>query len=184
MTGRAYALLEQEIKPLVEQFLGARGLALSPEKPRLTHMEDGCDFLGQHVRKDAGQLLIKPARPHGKACLGNIRKSVQAHQHATTANLIAPLQPVIRGWANSHRQVASHVTFYQVDTAIVTLWWSWATRRPPTQAKGWVAQRDCRARPGRRWIFCGQHAAHELALVRAGDVSMQRHVKIRGAAKP
>jgi RNA-directed DNA polymerase len=184
ITGSSYELLEQEIKPLVEQFLRERGLELSPEKTRITHIEDGFDFLGQHVRKYAGKLLIKPARKNVKAFLGKIRKIVKANKQATTANLIAQLNPVIRGWANYHRHVASKVTFYHVDTAIFKMVWSWAKRRHPTKAKGWVAQKYFRARHGRRWIFFGQHADHELELFRAGDVPIQRHVKIRGAANP
>jgi RNA-directed DNA polymerase len=184
MTGSSSARLEQEIKPLVEQFLRERGLELSPEKTRMTHMEDGFDLLGQHVRQDAGQLLMKPARKHGQAFLGKIRKIVKAHKQTTTANLRAQLNPVIRGWANSHRHVASTVTFYHVDTAIFTMLWSWAKRRHPTKSKGWVAQKYFRTRHGRHWIFFGQQAGHALELLRAGDVPIQRHVKIRGTANP
>jgi RNA-directed DNA polymerase len=184
ITGSSYELLEQEIKPLVEQFLRERGLELSPEKTRITHIEDGFDFLGQHVRKYGGKLLIKPARKNVKAFLGKIRKIVKANKQATTANLIAQLNPMIRGWVNYHRHVASKVTFYHVDTAIFTMLWSWAKRRHPTKSKGWVAKKYFRARHGRRWIFFGQQADHELELFRAGDVPIQRHVKIRGAANP
>jgi RNA-directed DNA polymerase len=184
LTGSASELLEQESKPLVEQFLRERGLELSPEKTRITHMEDGFDFLGQHVRQYAGKLLIKPARKNVKAFLGKIRKIVKANKQATTAHLIAQLNPVIRGWTNSHRHVASKVPFYSVDTAIFKMVWSWAKRRHPTKAKGWVAKKDFRARHGRQWMFFGQHADHALALFRAGDVPMQRHVNIRGAANP
>jgi RNA-directed DNA polymerase len=116
ITGRSYELLAQEITPLVEQFLRERGLELSPEKTRITHMEDGFDVLGQYVRKYGDKLLIKPARKKGKAFLGKIRKIVQANKQATTANLIAHLTPVIRGWATYHRHVASTVTFSHVDT--------------------------------------------------------------------
>ena len=51
ITGSAYALLEHEVKPLVAQFLGERGLELSPTKTHRTSIEDGFDFLGQHLRK-------------------------------------------------------------------------------------------------------------------------------------
>ena len=37
-----------------------RGLELSPEKTLITHIEDGFDFLGQHLRKYKGKLLITP----------------------------------------------------------------------------------------------------------------------------
>ena len=51
VTGRTKELLEQEVKPLVEQFMSERGLQLSQEKTTITHIKDGFDFLGQNVRK-------------------------------------------------------------------------------------------------------------------------------------
>lgn len=51
ITGRSRELLEHEVQPLVEAFLRARGLELSPEKNHVTHIKDGFDFLGQHIRK-------------------------------------------------------------------------------------------------------------------------------------
>src|SRR6266849_5297177 len=78
MTGSSQALLEQEVKPLVEQFLRVRGLELSQTKTPITHIETGFDFLGQHVWKYAGKLLIKPAPKHVHACLGNLRHLVKA----------------------------------------------------------------------------------------------------------
>jgi RNA-directed DNA polymerase len=51
MTGSSPELLEHEVKLLVVQFLGERGLELSPTKTHLTSIEDGFDFLGQHLRK-------------------------------------------------------------------------------------------------------------------------------------
>jgi RNA-directed DNA polymerase len=51
ISGATKELLENEVKPLVELFLKERGLELSQEKTLITHIEDGFDFLGQHVRK-------------------------------------------------------------------------------------------------------------------------------------
>jgi group II intron reverse transcriptase/maturase len=45
ITGSSKELLEQEVKPLVEQFLSERGLQLSSEKTVITHIEQGFDFL-------------------------------------------------------------------------------------------------------------------------------------------
>ena len=39
-----------------------RGLELSEEKTRITHIAEGFDFLGQNVRKYGEKLLIKPAK--------------------------------------------------------------------------------------------------------------------------
>jgi len=62
ITGRSKELLEEEVKPLVEQFMRERGLELAQDKTSVTHIEDGFDFLGQHVRKYNGKLLIKPSK--------------------------------------------------------------------------------------------------------------------------
>lgn len=189
ITGSSHELLEQEVKPLVEQFLHARGLELSPQKTRITHIEDGFDFLGQHIRKYAGKLIIKPARKNVAAFLGHIREIVKANKQATAGHLIVQLNPVIRGWANYHRHVVSKVTFINVDTAIFKTLWSWATRRHPKKSGRWVAAKYFRTRNGRRWTFVGTRVGehghvHELTLCRAGDVPIQRHVKIAGVANP
>ncbi|HEY5865519.1 MAG TPA: group II intron maturase-specific domain-containing protein [Candidatus Tectomicrobia bacterium] len=189
ITGSSQALLEQEIKPLVEQFLHTRGLELSQAKTHITHIENGFDFLGQHVRKYAGKLLIKPAPKNVHTFLEHLRHIVKANKQATAGNLIAQLNPVIRGWANYHRHVVSKVTFSKVDTAIFQTLWSWATRRHPKKSGRWIAQKYFPTRHGRRWTFVGTCVGHhgqpqELTLCRAGDVPIRRHVKIKGTANP
>ena len=189
ITGSSSELLEHEVKPLVEQFLHERGLELSPQKTRITHIEDGFDFLGQQVRKYAGKLLIKPARKNVQTFLGQIRQIVKANKQATAGNLIAQLNPVIRGWATYHRHVVSKATFSKADTAIFAVLWSWATRRHPKKSGHWIATKYFRIRNGRKWTFVGTAVGkggqpHELTLCRAGDVPIRRHVKIKGAANP
>ena len=43
--------LENQVKPLVERFLGERGLELSLEKTKITHIHEGFNFLGHNIRK-------------------------------------------------------------------------------------------------------------------------------------
>ena len=69
ITGSTPELRENEIKPLVATFLQQRGLELSPEKTRVTQIENGFDFLGHNVRKYNGKLLIKPSTQSVKALL-------------------------------------------------------------------------------------------------------------------
>ena len=70
ITGSSQAVLEQEVRPLVEHFLHERGLELSQAKTHITHIEHGFDFLGQNVRKYAGKLLKKPAPKNVHTFLG------------------------------------------------------------------------------------------------------------------
>lgn len=51
----------EDIKHMLTEFLGERGLTLSEEKTLITHISEGFDFLGFNVRKYNGTLLIKPS---------------------------------------------------------------------------------------------------------------------------
>jgi RNA-directed DNA polymerase len=51
ITGNSKEWLEHEVKPIVSEFLAERGLVLSPEKTKITHITDGFDFLGWNIRK-------------------------------------------------------------------------------------------------------------------------------------
>jgi hypothetical protein len=57
ITGHSKEWLEQEVIPVVVEFLATRGLVLSPEKTRITHIDEGFDFLGWNIRKYNGKLL-------------------------------------------------------------------------------------------------------------------------------
>src|SRR5436190_4239014 len=75
ITGTSEVLLEYGVKPLVEHFLSERGLELSHEKTRITHIEDGFDFLGQTIRRHcSGKILIKPSKRSVKTFLSKIQE--------------------------------------------------------------------------------------------------------------
>ena len=67
ITGDSKELLENEVRPLVEQFLKDRGLTLSADKTRITHINKGFDFLGQNLRKYDGKPLVKPSKKNTHA---------------------------------------------------------------------------------------------------------------------
>jgi RNA-directed DNA polymerase len=48
---------------MIRQFLSERGLTLSEEKTRITHIDEGFDFLSQNIRRYGDdKLLIKPSK--------------------------------------------------------------------------------------------------------------------------
>jgi RNA-directed DNA polymerase len=73
VTGISKEVLVHKVLPAVRQFIAVRGLELSEEKTRITHISAGFDFLGQNVRKYSGKLLIKPAKKSVKSLLGSVR---------------------------------------------------------------------------------------------------------------
>jgi RNA-directed DNA polymerase len=189
ITGRSKAFLEDEVRPLVESFLAERGLLLSREKTRVTHIEDGFDFLGTHVRKYRGKLLCTPAKKNVHAFLDTIRGIVKRNKQARTGNLIMQLNPVIRGWAQYHQHGASKRTFTRVDHEIFTLLWQWARRRHPKKSRHWIRDKYFRTEGENNWVFFGQVMGskgklHDVRLFRASSVPIRRHTKIKGEANP
>lgn len=51
ITGSSKEILAERVQPLIEEFLKGRGLSLSVEKTKISHLNDGFDFLGFNVRK-------------------------------------------------------------------------------------------------------------------------------------
>ena len=126
------------LEPLIMEFIRERGLELSEEKTRITHISDGFDFLGQNIRKYNGKLLIKPAKKNVKNFLQKTREIVKKNPTARSIHLIWKLNPVIRGWANFHRHVVSKEIFHQVDFEITKAIWKWARRRHPNKPAKWI----------------------------------------------
>jgi len=185
VTGVSKEILEQNVLPAIKQFLTVRGLELSEEKTRVTHIADGFDFLGQNVRKYGGKLLIKPANKSVKALLEKVREIVRNNRSATQTNLILQLNPVIRGWAMYHRHVVSKSHFTSIDAHIWQLLWKWAMRRHPTKGTGWVKHKYFHVEGHRTWAFTARTKARGvIRLFRATMIPIVRHVKIRGQANP
>jgi RNA-directed DNA polymerase len=185
VTGSSRELLEHQCIPLIEEFLEARGLELSQEKTRITHIAEGFDFLGQNIRKYKGKLLIKPSRKNVNTFLDKVRETVKGNKQARTGNLIALLNPIVRGWANYHRYVCSKRTYMSIDNAIFKLLWQWAERRHPNKPRRWIKEKYFKSVKNRNWVFSGETTdGRELQLVRAADTAIKRHIKIRGDANP
>ncbi len=189
ITGKAKEVLEHAVKPLIRGFLQDRGLELSEEKTRRTHIEDGFDFLGQNVRKYNGQFLPRPSKKNVKTFLANIRKVIKGNQQATADGLIATLNPNIRGWANFHRHAAAKEPLVHIDTAIFKALWRWARRRHPKQGRRWVANRYCGRVGNDNWRFFGMAKDQEGKpshhwLSRAAATPVTRDTKIKGDCHP
>jgi RNA-directed DNA polymerase len=190
ITGSSKALLEQEVKPLVEAFLKERGLELSTEKTHITHIETGFDFLGQQIRKyRKGKVIIKPSKRNVKAFLSHVRQIIKDNKQAKAGNLIVQLNPMIRGWANYHRHVCSKQTFRTIDAAIFKTLWRWARRRHLNKPRRWVKEKYFPSIGNRRWTFCGEAIGrkgkpYRAKLFYASEMAIKRHVKIRGQANP
>ena len=191
ITGASYEVLEKEVRPLVERFLAERGSQLSAEKTRITHIDKGFDFLGQHVRRYGRKLLITPSRKNTQAFLTKVRSILRANASAPQLKLIGALNPVILGWTNYHRHIVATRTFRKVDHVLWHCLWRWAKRRHGNKSAGWRLRRYWHPTAGRTWRFAVEtgkrrvKGGHDwLRLICATQTKIRRHLKIRGAANP
>jgi RNA-directed DNA polymerase len=189
ITGACREVLVDKIIPTVAAFLKERGLELSKEKTKVTHIENGFDFLGFNIRKYSGTLLIKPAKQSIKTFLAKIRACIRTNRTVTTEQLIRQLNPMIRGWAYYYRHAVAKRTFSYVDHQVFLALLAWINRRHPNKSAKWKRKRYFRNRGLNNGIFFTsvrdkKGKVTNLDLFRASDVAIIRHVKIRADATP
>jgi RNA-directed DNA polymerase len=189
ITGSSKELLENEVKPCVEGFLAERGLELSKEKTRITHISEGFDFLGQNVRKYDGKLLTKPSAKNVKTFLESVREIISVNRAVKQETLIRLLNPKIRGWANYHRHIVSKKTYVKVDYHIWRALWRWARRKHPHKSCRWVRQRYFRIQGHRHWVFATQTRGYDgtprtLSLYSASSTRIVRYREVKADANP
>ncbi len=189
ITGATAELLENRIKPVVKAFLSERGLNLSSEKTKITHIQDGFDFLGFNVRKYGHKLLIKPSKASIKSFLSDIRETIKTKSSIKTEELIRILNPKLRGWGNYFRHVVSKEIYGYIDHNIFKALWQWTNRRHPKKGAQWIRKKYFRSQGLRNWIFHAKVHSKEkrslnLDLFRMGSIPIKRHVKIRSIATP
>jgi len=190
ITGTSKELLRDQVLPLVAHFLQGRGLELSHEKTRITHIEEGFDFLGQNVRRHrCGKVLTKPSSQSVKTFLAKIQETIDGSGSQTAGELIQRLNQQIKGWTMYHRYAASKRTFTYVDHRIFWMVWRWCRRRHRTKSSTWIRTRYFRRDGHRHWIFTGMLSDQRgrewpIPLMSAAGVRIIRYVKIRSAVNP
>ena len=176
--------LENEIKPIISKFLAERGLELSPEKTKITHINDGFDFLGFNIRKYNGKCLTKPKKDSVKSILSSISECATSHKSVKQEELIRMITPKIKGWANFFYHSAAKRTFALLDHKVVKILWKWAKRRHPNKGQYWIKDKYFKTKGNKHWVFSatGNKKNWELPLFSATKII--RHVKIMSYANP
>jgi RNA-directed DNA polymerase len=183
-TAASKEILEKEVLPTVINFLKERGLELSIEKTKITHIDKGFDFLGFNLRKYKGKLLIKPAKKGMKAFLEGIQETIHSMRAESAESLISTLNPKIQGWANHFRRCVAKKSFNYIDSCIFKFIWKWARKRHPNKNASWVRNKYFTRIGLRNWCFFSQKGDEKLLLVHAASTSIRRHVKVRSDATP
>jgi RNA-directed DNA polymerase len=177
------------IVPTIEQWLAERGLGLKKEKTTITHVKEGVNFLGFHIRQFQGSCYILPQKEKVHAFLADMRTWLQAHEGATPETVIRTLNPLLRGWGNYYKHSASKQTFKYIDHGVWQMLWRWARKRHPKKSKTWIAQKYFMPPHAARWtihalVETRQGGKKPLTIVQLADIPIERHIKVAGTASP
>jgi len=189
VTGDTKAVLQEHVIPAIREFLKERGLNLSGEKTKITRIEDGFDFLGQHLRKFGDKLIITPSKSAVRSVVDRIRRIMKACLGLKTWAMVQQLNSSIRGWVNYHRHVCSKDTFSHVDNCVYKDLWNWMKRRHSDKGKRWLYDKYFRALGSRNWVFFaseknGGGESRSLDLLVASTTKIVRHIQIKARANP
>jgi RNA-directed DNA polymerase len=180
VTADSSEFLETTVKPMLAEFLAKRGLALSESKTKVTHISDGFDFLGWHLRKHKQKLLIIPSKKNTTALYAKVKARIRELRTARQEEVVFALNPIIRGWGNYHRVVHASRSFARMDHLIWQALWKWARRRHPNKGLRWVKRRYYRTQGKRNWLF-GTEGAD---LKRLSTIPVGGYIKVRSNANP
>jgi len=187
ITGKSKRLLEESVKPVVEEFLNERGLSLSEEKTEITHIKHGFTFLGQTFRKNGNVLHITPSRQGVLALTRKVGMLVRKHVSAPMPVLIKKLNQGLRGWGNYHRHVVASEAFSRIDSYVYRQLWRMLHRRHRGKSKKWLIRKYWMA-TGRKWVFSVVNKTSTgdrlYQVVRLSSIGIRRYIKIKADANP
>ena len=192
VTAKDKETIENVILPLIRQFMAERGLMLSEEKTKITHIGEGFDFLGFNIReyKSNGKLLTKPSKDAMKQFCDKVRTKIKSNKSAKASSLIRMLNHMIPGWTNYYRYGASSKAFSRVDYEVYKTLWQWAKRRHPKKGMHWIKDRYFKQLHGREWCFAtitkNKKSGKEttLSLKRLADTPILKYVRVRTNTNP
>lgn len=126
---RSRRQLETSVLPALHEFLGARGLRLSPEKTRIVRETDGFDFIGrQFKRLSPTKFLVRPRRSsirkHLDTLLALFRNSA-----VPVGRQIQKANAIIRGFCNHYRTDHSSKVFSWLNNWTLRSFCKWVSRR-------------------------------------------------------
>ncbi len=188
ITGENKELLEQKVKPIINSFLKERGMTLSEQKTKITHIEKGFEFLGQHLKKyKRDKLLIKPSKRSYKQLLIKLKETFKRHRTSVQEVLIRQLNPIIRGWCNYHHHIVSKVIFKKLENELAYFLWRWMVRRHPRKSVKWIKSKYFQQTKNGKIFAAVVRKNGRWQMIPIEDpakVKIKRHVKIKAEANP
>jgi RNA-directed DNA polymerase len=121
------------------------GVELHPQKTRIVHVRYGFEFLGYKIKRGERQLYLPASKirshirggalyayPQEKSIrrfMDQVRQRTKRKVALTTQELIAELNPLLRGWGEYYKRAHVRRLFHRLDAWIVHRLWSHRYKR-------------------------------------------------------
>jgi RNA-directed DNA polymerase len=171
----------QQMREHAAAVLAPMGLRLSAEKTKITHIDEGLDFLGWHIQRhrkrgtDRQYIYTYPSRKAIKAVTAKVKTICRRNVNQPLQILIRQLNPALRGWCAYFRPGVSAAAFADLARYTQDRFWRWARRKHRRITVKAIRRRYCN---GGWWP-----ATTEIGLFNPAKVGTTRY-RYRGAAIP
>ena len=121
------------------------GVELHPQKTRIVHVREGFEFLGYKIKRGQKKLYLPASKIRSQARQGalyaypkeksigrfmdRIRQRTKRKMPLKTKELIAELNPLLRGWGEYYKRAHVRALFHRLDGWIVRRIWSHRYKR-------------------------------------------------------
>ena len=121
------------------------GVELHPQKTRIVHVRYGFEFLGYKIKRGEkllylperkirsqvreGALYAYPKEKSIQRFMDQVRQRTKRRIPLTTQELIAELNPLVRGWGEYYKRAHVRRLFHRLDAWIVRRLWSQRYKR-------------------------------------------------------
>jgi RNA-directed DNA polymerase len=173
--------LYNKLKPYLE----TRGLELAMDKTKITHIDEGFDFLGFNIRKykthNGSKVLTKPSKDSIKNAKKKITDKTRQLYGKNVQVLVGTLNPITLGIANYWSLSVAKKVFSEMDSHIWKVQYKFLRRLHPKKSWHWIRQRyfktDKTGQSKNNWILTDPITNNQLKKMSWTPII--RHVQIK-----
>ena len=189
----------ENVRSILKDYLAERGLTLADDKTKITHVEDGFNFLGFNVRRynvtkfkkgeqpaKGKKLLIKPSKESVQTLKDKLRDEFAKAKGGNAQALIGRINPIITGTANYWKPCVAKEIFHDIDNYIWVKVKRWLKRSHPRKSWKWIVKRyfkpDNAGQSKSKWIFTDPKTNNQIKKMSWTEI--KRHTLIRHDSSP
>jgi len=170
---------------ILGNYLRDRGLTLSEEKTKITHISDGFDFLGFNIRRytthTGAKLLIKPSKSSIRSFKTKVADIVESSYGNNVQTLINRLNPVIIGTANYWCRTVAKEIFSAMDNYVWKKIYRFLRRSHPKKGWKWIKAQhfkpDKTGQSRNKWILTDPNTGNQLKKMAWTPIVRHQQIK-------